>query len=60
MKPAKCEVERLYLLRIWQDEGETTWHASLKPVAAQRGRARYFHSLESLVRFIKGLASRKP
>jgi hypothetical protein len=57
MKP---DIEKLYLLRLWQEEADKTWHASLKPMGAREDKARYFHSLESLVKFIRsiGLASR--
>jgi hypothetical protein len=52
MKP---NVEKLYLLRLWQEETNETWRASLKPMGACEDTARYFHSLESLVKFIKSV-----
>jgi hypothetical protein len=57
MKETKAE--KLYMLRLWQEEGEEAWHASLKPVGQAEGTVRYFHSLESLVKFLKGLGLQK-
>jgi hypothetical protein len=54
-KTMKPEVEKLYLLRIWQEDAQKTWHASLKPMGSGEDKARYFHSLESLVKFIKSI-----
>jgi hypothetical protein len=51
MKETKAE--KLYMLRLWQEEGEETWRASLKPVGQLEGKVRYFHTLESLVKFLK-------
>jgi hypothetical protein len=51
----KSETEKLYLLRLWQEEADKSWHASLKPMGAYEDKAQYFHSLESLVKFIKSI-----
>lgn len=51
MKEPKAE--KLYMLRLWQEEGEEVWRASLKLVGQLEGKVRYFHTLESLVKFLK-------
>jgi hypothetical protein len=51
LKPVATE--QLYVLRLWQEEGETIWRASLKPMNNNDEAAQYFHTLESFVRFIK-------
>jgi len=47
MNPA----EKLYMLRLWQEDNKG-WHASLKPVGKGESAAQYFHSLESLTKFL--------
>jgi hypothetical protein len=51
--------EKLYMLRLWQEQGEEGWRASLKPVGKQEEAATYFHTLESLVKFLKSLGLHK-
>jgi hypothetical protein len=50
MKETKAE--KLYMLRLWQEEGEEVWRASLKLVGQVEGNTKYFHTLESLVKFL--------
>jgi hypothetical protein len=57
MKETKAE--KLYMLRLWQEEGEEAWRASLKPVGQAEGAARYFHTLESLIKFLKSKLTNK-
>jgi hypothetical protein len=51
MKPN--DTEQLFMLRLWQEKGEGTWRASLKKIAQDNEAAQYFHTLESLVRFLR-------
>ena len=43
--------EKLFMLRLWQEnEG---WRASLKKLGETAEAARYFHSVESLNKFLQ-------
>jgi hypothetical protein len=57
MKETKAE--KLYMLRLWQEKDEEVWRASLKPVGQVEGSVKYFHTLESLVKFLKNLGAFK-
>jgi hypothetical protein len=47
------DTEQLFMLRLWQEEGEDTWRASLKRVGQENEAAQYFHTIQSLVKFLK-------
>jgi hypothetical protein len=42
--------ERLYMLRVWQDEENKEWHASLKNIETKE--VQYFERLESFVQHL--------
>jgi hypothetical protein len=46
------EKEQLYVLRLWQDEAQGDWRASLKKMSRTNEVAKYFHSIESLTKFL--------
>jgi hypothetical protein len=54
----EVEAEKLFMLRLWQDKGDEIWHASLKPMGQTEEAARYFHTIESLLRFVKAQSSK--
>jgi hypothetical protein len=43
--------ERLYMLRVWQDEENKEWHASLKNIETKE--VQYFERLEGVTRFLE-------
>ena len=45
--------EQLFMLRLWKEEGEIAWRASLKRVGSENEAAQYFHTIQSLVKFLK-------
>lgn len=47
------DTEQLFMLRLWKEEGEVTWRASLKKVGSENEAAQYFHTIQSLVQFLK-------
>lgn len=47
------DTEQLFMLRLWKEEGEGPWRASLKKVGQENEAAQYFHTIQSLVKFIK-------
>lgn len=53
----KSKEELLYVLRLWQDTTLKTdaknWRASLKKINKENEAAQYFHSIESLTKFIR-------
>jgi hypothetical protein len=47
------DTEQLFMLRLWKEEGDTIWRASLKRVGQENEAAQYFHTIQSLVKFLK-------
>ncbi len=44
--------EKLYMLRLWQDDNSQDWRASLRIMSSKNEAARYFHSVDSLSKYI--------